>query len=159
MVTWEYVKANLQRTHNPKKAFGRRITCYWKTAPFYPGWIQPLALSRTYTTDTNFQQGSLHLLNGKFLEYFPNGQLNNELIYRNGYLVSSKNYSKKGLLWMWLDYECGYDSTFYTCFKHVCDYYGGEEHVREYICTLLDGKLRCYTLGYARNAARRRKPE
>jgi hypothetical protein len=146
---WQYMGAKFRVQKQEKHCSGRRVAVFWRgrelSRPPYYKWDA----HRDATTDTAFLAGRGMPLNGTFTWHYRNGALRAEHVYQAGRLLSEKNYRKKGGLVDWFDYDFGYDTTYYTTFTQSCDKATDENYLREWIFTVIDGRMAAYDPAYA----------
>ena len=90
-----WVDKDLAVTRRKDEAFGSCFAYKYSGSNLYPG-ILDARLRNLWTTDMGFGRGSTHLLDGVFETKFKNGRSKRVLVFRQGFLLSWKQYDKKG---------------------------------------------------------------
>lgn len=138
-----WVNKDLAATNKEGTAFGSCFAYEGSGSYLYPG-ILDANLHGLYTTDVEFRRGSTHLLDGRFESKHKNGLAKMVLVFRQGFLLSWKQYDKKGDLIDWVDHEVDLDGCAYTSFFHGCVPQNGRLATFDYICTCINGRYKCY---------------
>ncbi len=150
------VRRDLHDTKRKGKAYGAIHTMGWwaNRTGHYPMGRLDLPENRIITTDTSFRRGSGHMLTGAFQFLYRNGNLMQEYVFANGYILTYKQYRRDGSLALWLDYDIDFDGCLFSCFEQVCRTEGGVERSFESIFTYIDKKPGSYQPNYAWKAKR-----
>ncbi len=150
------VRRDLHDTKHKGKAYGRIHTMGWRAnrTGHYPMGRLELPENRIITTDTSFRRGSGHMLTGAFQFLYRSGNLMQEYVFANGYILTYKQYRRDGSLALWLDYDIDFDGCLFSCFVQVCRTEGGVERSFEYLNTYIDRRPGSFDTNYAWKAKR-----
>lgn len=148
------VGKDLQETKRKSKAFGAIHTLGYAAnqSGVYPGGARMRPTRRLTTTDPEFRKGSDHLISGTFRLYYRNGVLQQELVFKDGYILSDKTYYKNGNLMYWIDYDLDIDHCLFTCHVQRCLTKKGPLPTTEHILTYIDKRYGWHSPSYASTA-------
>ncbi len=151
------VRRDLHDTKHKGKAYGAvHVMGWWANrAGLYPGDRLDLPGNRILTTDTAFRHGSGHMLTGIFQFFYRNGNLMQEYIFNNGYILSDKRYRPDGSLALWLDYDIDYDGCLFSYYVQQCHQEQERVWTTESIFTFIDHRPGNHRLSFAMEAKRR----
>lgn len=137
-----WVDKNLSITRSKDKAFGSCFAYKGSGSYLYPG-ILDSHLRNLLTTDMAFRPGSTHMLDGVFETRYKSGRSKTVLVFRQGFLLSWKQYDKKGELIDWVDHDVNLDGCAYASFFHGCVFQSGQLATFDYICTCINRRYKC----------------
>lgn len=150
------VRKDLRDITRKGKAYGAVHSIGWWANPsgLFPSGRPMRPVKRLTTTDTAYRKGSTHFLSGVYRTHWPNGNLKEELVFNEGYILSNKTYYKNGNLLLWLDYDIDFDGCLFSCYGQHCLASDAEPPVSEFIDTFIDKRPGRHHPAYAWKAKR-----
>lgn len=150
------VRKDLRDIKRKGKAYGAVHSMGWWANPsgLYSGSRPLRPLKRLTTTDTAYRKGSTHLLSGVYRVHWRNGKVKEELIFKQGYILSEKIYYKNGNLLLWRDYDIEFDGCLFSNYSQHCLTDEDKAPVSEYFDTFIDKHPGGYLPSYAWKAKR-----
>ena len=139
-----WVRKDLHDTRSRKKVYGAIHALGWSANPsgLYPTSRFDLSKARTTTTDTCFKKGNRKLVSGTFQFYYRKGVLKREFIFKEGFMLSDKNYFKDGSLASWIDYDIDLNNCLFSCFVQQCSAGSEQRVIQELFQIPVNGRLK-----------------